>query len=444
MRHCWLGMIALTLSLMATYQVDGQESGPGDLSTTNQDLTYSLFWNAVEASNGPVTVLAFGDSVSAEYRSLQTFLFYRLQGSLGWAGDTLGNFQNTALWQLGNGAAVEPPTTNWWATHALLPPGGFLFWTNQDYAQGSLTCNEVGVFWVAQPEGGAFTVAVSTNGGPWSEPVLNLDGYSSVPVGRYAKATLERQPYRLRVDGISGTNRILGPRYVDTTSAGVEVAFMNQDGASLDQIFAISTNVLYPILSAVNPQLVIWHMKELGDESEIGLSNRLFDLEALWKACVTNGDIVYVGTPYNVNDLTSNYTPTQNRLVRQAAVRDHRVYLDCMTPCVSYQSMTNYGFLDDGLHPSNLCYSFLAGIAWDELGFFALRVDRHITAQTSGTSLNLQWSTIPNLTYELQSSTNFSEWLTLGSFLGTGQAQIYTNAGAPSPTAAFRLRLKDQ
>ena len=81
------------------------------------------------------------------------------------------------------------------------------------------------------------------------------------------------------VDGLGGTNLILGPRYLDSTSTGVNVAFMCQDGANLNQLFSLPTNVVAPIIAALNPQLVIWHMKELADIGESALSNRLNDLE---------------------------------------------------------------------------------------------------------------------------------------------------------------------
>jgi hypothetical protein len=42
-------------------------------------------------------------------------------------------------------------------------------------------------------------------------------------------------------------------------------------------------------------------MKELGDIGELNLSNRLNDLEAMWSACVSNGDVVYIGTPYDLD-----------------------------------------------------------------------------------------------------------------------------------------------
>lgn len=429
-------LVAWFLSSLAR----AQTNGVSDLSTTNREQIQH-FWQAMDRSNGPVTVLAFGDSVSDSYRSIQEFVFGDLAAKFGLAGYTIGNFDNFLLWTLTNGASISQPTTNWWAAHGLLPSGSSIFWTNQSSATGSLLSDQVGVFWVAQPGGGAFTLSVSTNGGEWSGPLLTLDGYGTSSAGRYASLPLPPQPYRLRVDGLSGTNVIIGPQYVLNGSAGINVSFISQDGANLDKVFAVSTNVLYPILSALNPQLVIWHMKELADIGATELSNRLYNLEALWQNSVTNGDIVYIGTPYDMDDLTSVFTPVQNQLVRQAAVRANRAYIDCMTPCVSYQWMTNNGFLDDTIHPSNTCNGFLADIVWQELGLFALRTDRELALDLVGGFARLHWNTSPNINYELQSSSDLIHWTSLETVPGDGGPHSHTNFNSTVSDTFFRLSL---
>jgi hypothetical protein len=411
-----------------------------NLGTTNRDQVFH-FTGAVARSNGPVTILAFGDSVSQTYRSIQLSLFGRLMNSVGSAGYSLLAPWNTALFIPGGGASITSATANWWTPHAILPPNGFVFWTNQSGTFGSLTCDQVGVFWVAQPNGGQFTLSVSTNGDAWSSPLLTLEGFSPEPTGRFASVQLARQPYRIRVDGLGGTNVILGPRYRDSTSTGVEIAFMCQDGANLNQIFSLPPNVLGPVMAALNPQLVVWHMKELADIGESGLSNRLSDLEGLWNSAVTNGDVVYIGTPYDLTDLTTVWTPIQNSLVRQAAVRNHRAYLDCMTPCVSYQSMTNNGFLDDTIHPSTLCDNFLANLVWQQLGLFALRVDRTLAIDAVESGTRVAWTGASGITFELQSSSDLVRWAKVFSGTGNGKPQAYTNLLSPATTTFYRLNL---
>ena len=345
----------------------GQDTNAVSLTTTNQDQIQH-FWQAMVSSHGPVTVLAFGDSVSDSYRSIQTSLFSRLQTEFGANGQSFAGPS-----QLDGGAAWAGPDTNWWAVYLDVPAGGRAVWAGGPEPAGSFPCDQAGLFWIAQPAGGKFTLSVSTNGGPWSEPVLTLSGFSQSPAGRYTNTPLPRANYRFRLDGLTGHNAILGPRYCDSTTNGIHIAFMAQDGQNLNTIFTLSTNVLYPILSGLNPQLVIWHMKELADIGATMLSNRLHDLEAMWHTCVTNGDIIYIGTPYEGRDLTTVFTPVQNALVRQAAIRSGRAYLDCMNPCISFSYMASHGLLGDSVHPSNLAYDYLANtVLWQQLGFFAL------------------------------------------------------------------------
>jgi hypothetical protein len=437
-------------SLVGADWAVGQTNGC-ELTTTNVEFT-QRFLRAVDQSNGPVTVLAFGDSVSESYQSVQTFLFNELQANLG---ASTYSFRHWTYLPgvLENGATGSRSTaswwTNWWISYYYLPAGSDVFWYSSTYGS-NFWCDTVGVFWIAHPGGGSFTLSVSSNSGPWSAPLKTLDGYSPAPEGRYASVWVPRQPYRLRVDGLGGTNIILGPRFRDSSSAGMEIVYMTEAGAGLGssgRLFDVSTNVLYPILSAVSPQLVIWHMKELPDYSSSVFSNNLIGLETMWQQCVTNGDVVYVGTPYRFEDAgdpSQGPTWAQNRLVRAAALRDHRVYLDGMNPCVSYEWMTNNGYMgaDMLVHPSNLCYSNLAEIFWRQLGFFAVRVDRRLTIEPAGGNARLEWPTVTNLSYELQSSADLHDWTSLQQLTGDGSHHCYTNAAAGR--AFFRLRLTEQ
>lgn len=327
-----------------------------DFGTINE-LQLQHFWSAVQRSNGPVTVLSFGDSVSDDYRSIQASLFARLQERFGARGTA---FKCRSFKEAGGGTTLISWGPDWWTDYAKVPPGGYVAWHPEQ-------CNNVGLFWVARPDGGL--LQLSAVEGSTIVPLLTLDGQSPTPVGCYTNVSLSRAYRGLRADGLSGTNVMVGARFVDTTGTGIWTAFMTKDGQNLDSILRLSTNVLYPIIAAINPQLVVWHMKDGGEIGETTLSNRLYDLEAMWKACVTNGDVIYIGTPYQSSDRTQTFTPIQNRLIRQAAVRDNRAYIDCMTPCVSYDVMTQYRILDDTVHPSPLGNSFMANtIVWPQLG----------------------------------------------------------------------------
>ena len=210
-------------------------------------------------------------------------------------------------------------------------------------------------------------------------------------------------------------------------------------------MFSLSTNVAYPILSAIDPQLVVVHMKELGDITAVNLSNRLFDLEAMWENCVPNGDIVYIGTPWEEQDLTSDRTKAQNKIFREAAIRDNRCYVDCMTPMVSYQWMNDHGYFfepDDKVqkHLNKKGSQVLADILWEKLGCYALRLDKQLHLNRTSDEVVLDWASREGVAFELQSTTNLTSWDSRYSVSGDGTQLGWTNL-APRPQEYYRLQL---
>lgn len=415
-------------------------AGAGDLTSTNLDRL-TRFWHVAESSNRPVRVLSFGDSLAENYRSLQTQLFNRLGARLGSAGLGLPDRYNTLAAAYSGGAAVVGAGSNWWTWHYSVPPGGFVSWTNLAGPQFSVRCDSVGLFWIARPEGGTFTVSVATNGGPWSAPLLTLDGAAATAVGRFTNTPLARARYRLRVDGLSGTNLVLGPQFLDAGVPGVFPSVLAQGGVNLKQVFAVSTNILHPVFAALQPDLVVWHMKELVDIGGAALTNGLAQLQTLLRATCPQADLLYIGTPFEQRDLTNNVTAQQNELVRAVARRDGRACFDGMNPCVSYSGMTNNGYLDDAVHPNNRCYAFLADVLWREAGFFALRVDRRLRERLAAGLVVVEWPTTNGITYTLDASPDLAQWSPLRSMPGDGAWHSYTNPPAGPDARLFRLRL---
>lgn len=403
------------------------------LYSTNLDLAQPL-WQKLDASNSFVTVLAFGDSMADSSKSIQLESFNRMQPAFGASGASIDSW-----WLMSAGVSfIYAADSNWWAPHAILPPNEFIHWD-----RWTEPCDRLGLYWVAGPGGGLINVSVSTNHEAWSGTLFTVDGYSPTPVGRYTNFSLVRNTYRLRVDGVSGTNVIIGPENLDTKLPGVHVAYMARGSAYLGEIFQVSTNILYPILSALNPDLVIYHMKEVVDPGGVTLfSNQLITLETIWKACVPNAAIMYIGTPYDYRDQTWERAGLENLTLRHAAVRDHRIYMDCMTPCVSYQTMTNLGYFDTAfdVHPNAKCNKLLADLIWKQLGWFGLRLDRKLTAQREQGGAVLKWNSATNLTYRLEQSSNLFSWTGVSTQSGTGLVCAWTNTLNTSP-AYFRLNI---
>jgi hypothetical protein len=423
LKQGWLAGLAGAQLLLAS-SASGQSTNAAWLHTANR-LNTPHFWSAVDASNGPVTVLAFGDSMADPGRSVQRELFTMLKTKLGNAGDSW-----IAYGYPSNGAAIVDPSTTgllppWWSFYFALPPGSSVEWVQRDISY----VNQVGLYWFAHPDGGQFTLTIATNLTSWSPPLLQLDGWASSTEMRYTNLAVPLARYKVGAQDIGGTNYLLAPEFKDTAGRGIHVAYLSRGGINLNRIFSYPTNLTASLIATLNPQLVVNHMKELSDLGATNLSARLYDLESLWRTCVTNGDVAYIGTPYDFRDAAGEHTGTENLVWREAALRDGRAYLDCMTPCVSYAAMTNAGWLDYPLdvHPNVIGNQALARAIWPELGFFALRAPRQLELLPVAEGVACRWSSVTNLEYELQSSMNLLEWNSVVVAPGTGGVMSWTN-----------------
>lgn len=419
--------LGATLGFAATAQ---------DYSTTNRD-ELRHFWTVAEQKQRPVTVVSFGDSMADSYRSVTYHLMNKLIGRFGTAGYSLNNYRNTALVNIANGAFHVPGGAYWYAYYTGVPADGAVWWENQP-TPGGVYCDQAGIFYVAQPAGGQFRLSVSTNGGPWTTSLL-LDGFNSTPVGHFAKLTLPPNHYRLRVDSDAGTNYILGPHALMTQTSGVHVVFMDQGGIPLSAVTNVPLAIREPIFSALQPDLLVWHMKEPTDSSS-GTSNRMVECEYWWTNSAPDCDILYLGTPWVALDTNSTTTLDQNAIVRNIALNHHRTYVDLMQPTISYPWLVSNGFMADGTHLNSAGGLFCANLLWDDLGFFALGSPRTLSLSAAGPQLQLTYDTAAGAVYHLEVSTNLQTWSAVFTNL-VGVATFSTNFLPNSPQSLYRLRL---
>jgi hypothetical protein len=359
-----LSSVALALALAALGRPAAAEEE--DFATTNRQALGRFL--AAAQGRRPVTVVSFGDSMADSYRSVTWALMRSLVAARGIAGYSLNNYANATLIQLTNGAAMTSSSALWFCSHVRLPPGAGLWWENQR-SRGGVDSDRVGVFWVAQPAGGRFTLSVSTTGGAWAV-ARELDGYSPAPVGHFTPVELPRSRHRVRVDGVAGTNYILGPQLLLTGTGGVHAVFMDQGGISLGEVIRVPAAVREPVMAALQPDLLVWHMKEDGAAAT---SNRMVECERWWSGAAPGCDVVYIGTPWVRIDTNTTTTLNQNRLVRRIAASYGRTYVDLMRPAVSYESLRARGFMSDETHLNAEGGKWLAARLWDDLGFDVLR-----------------------------------------------------------------------
>ncbi len=405
-----------------------------DLSTTNRE-SLANFFRAVDPPRKPVTILSFGDSMADSYRSIAYVLMNRFAERMGVAGYAFNNYANSLLFNLTNGAQVFPPTALWYSTWFNVPPGSGLWWT-KEWSDNGILSDNVGVYYVSLSRGGKFTISISTNSGPWGT-LLTVDAYSSSPVGHFTNVALGLNFHRLRVDGVTGENVILGPQLLNSRSGGINAAFLDYPGIGLSQVTNVPLSVRIPIFQALAPDLLIWHMKEDGSEAT---RQRLIECEQWWSKALPNCSVVYIGTPYVYDDKSTTWTIDQNTVVRSVAAKFGRTYMDCMTPAVSFDWMFANGFMADGTHLTYQGSSYLAGFIWDDLGFFSLRTPRTLTIQPVGQQFSMSYGTAPNILYTLEDSDDGIQWQPRLSTVGTGLT-MHTNLQSTTSSRWFHLRL---
>jgi hypothetical protein len=397
LRQWWwiiLGLLACSVSALPAVE----------FSTTNRD-SLTRFWSALESSNRPVTVISFGDSMADSYRSPTYHLVRRLVDCFGVAGYSLNNYGNTGAVQITNGAAHVMPDQNWFNRYQSVPPGGAAWWINLPNPSGNY-CDRAGIFYIAHPQGGQWQLQISTNGGPWGT-VLSVDGYSPTPTGQLAMVSLPANRYRVRAAGLTGTNYVLGPYTLNSQTNGLHVVFTDWQGISLGQVTNVSPAIREPVFAALQPDLIVWHMKETED---LSTSNRMEVCEVSWQATIPECDVLYLGTPWTYLDTNYPSTMLLNTIVRNIALRHQRAYSDIMQPTISYPWLVTNGFMADEVHLNSAGGLYCANLLWNDLGFYALGVDRRITLQSVGPQLELSYQTTTNAIYHLEFSTNLVQW----------------------------------
>ena len=152
--------------------------------------------------------------------------------------------------------------------------------------------------------------------------------------------------------------------------------------------------------------------------------------------------MTYIGTPFEQRDTTNDFTRRQNKIVRDHAIRHGRGYFDGMTPFLSYESMVANGYLDDAVHPSFACYVRMAELAWEELSFFAIGVERRMEGLVMNGKPSFRWNAVPGVRYLLEMSSDLRSWAATGPAVRVNQASIHTWTPTESPggeRSFFRL-----
>jgi hypothetical protein len=277
---------------------------------------------------------------------------------------------------------------------------------------------------------------ISTNGGPWGT-VLTVNGNSAAPTGRLAFVDLPANRYRVQAETDTGINFIIGPYTLNRRTNGIHVVFMDWGGISLDQVTNVPLAIREPIFAALQPDLLVWHMKEA---ENLGTSNKMNACELSWQNSIPNCDILYVGTPWTWLDTNSSSAQTLNSIYRNIALKHRRAYVDLMQSTVSYQWLVTNNFMADQVHLNSAGGLLCANIMWDDVGFFALGLNKSLNLAKRGLRLKLSYNTSDGAIYQLQVSTNLQTWSSIRTN-AAASAAFPTNFLPRTPRAFYRLKL---
>lgn len=409
-----------------------------------------------------IIAIIFGDSMADSYRSIGFCLVDELIQKYGVAGYAMNNYRNHTMPVMSGGAQwinfgyssnVLAWGKYWFTDFGLVTPGSSMTWSNQHHPWG-LKCTRLGPFMAKNPAGDDITISVSTNGGPFG--VVLVTNTYTMDVNGDGLPLLINLPlnyYRMKIDGITGSNIVVGCYFEDTTAPGVVATFIDKGGIALRSVTNVSVNIRDPIFKVLSDAgnrtnvTLLWHMKEPADQSTF---DGLIECDLAWSNSLPDALFKYIGTPLISSDAdyltTDTITVVHNEIIRSFAIQAKKDYVDCMNPCISYQWFSFMGYLNtDGVHLPVEGSRYLLPIVWDSYGLFA-GVSNTIPSLTLQEGMaRFEYYTSTNATYSIQYSTNLNsgEWYNvpgttvIGSGWRTNTVSIDTN----EPYRFFRLRL---
>ncbi|MFC5930943.1 hypothetical protein D6T64_12175 [Cryobacterium melibiosiphilum] len=168
----------------------------------------------------------------------------------------------------------------------------------------------------------------------------------------------------VRIVNLTGTHRIVGTSFEDSTQAGVLFANVSQGGIALDQQTTQGYANFQTFLADFNPDLITFEMKE----NSSYLAAKMEQLLTVIDAGAPVATFVGIGsTPIAVNDADQ---VIQNAQIRAACLAHGKVYWDGYAPFGSYAAINALGWAGDGIHVAEAASSFLSGLMARDLGLF--------------------------------------------------------------------------
>ncbi len=322
-------------------------------------------------SNKTVRILGMGDSMTQGGDSGQvpnnqsTFYSFINDLSLSYsvAGGQHGLADPRAISWFGNNQAYNSSLfspawigNNWWVlvlaginTNFLFPQYGNF--TNVDTIE---------VAWVQQPSGGVIQVVTNANGLGQFHDLLTVSGFSPVWKTAYTNIPLSGlQNINVAFSSTNGTgvtNLIMAVSAYNSTRKEIIPYMVAQGGDTITNMLNCGTNMWGPLLQGINPDLIIYHAKDVGENGTepAGLNSAFTALYNSLSPFTTNAQWVIVGDFDDSNIPMIGGTP-QNEIMRRLCITNGWTYVDAWLPTniVNYYNASGGSFLHPNLQTAN-------------------------------------------------------------------------------------------
>ena len=229
------------------------------------------------------------------------------------------------------------------------------------------TCDTIKVYYVKEAGAGTFKLQVD---GVDAVGFENVSAAGTLGQLGIATITTTQAAHTVKVVNLTGTVRIIGVGFEDSTVSGLVVINVAQGGIPMGggtnsmtgQATALAN--FQAFLADLTPDVMITENKE----SSAYFATALSTLFATTAAGAPNMDVIGVGSPPLVTNDADQVI--QNAQLKAACEAAGYVYWDSYLPFKSYAKMAALGFEGDGVHVSSAADQYRAMLMLRDLGVF--------------------------------------------------------------------------
>jgi len=357
------GTLAAATSLVASNYPWIQHSPPLAIGTLAQKL----------GTNGQVRILMIGDSLISRPGSMMYSFISDLKARYGDAGTGFMIYRNTGyLAPFINPAPFSDGTT--FGKAMVLKPNDYAF----NFQPPPMLYDNVTFYWMGTTNGGDIQVVFSNSTVGFITNVLNgriAGQYNQIYATNFPGAFTGNNYFFVK--GLTGTNVILGPTYINSRAPGIVDFDFATAGSTLLHYLGMATNAMngpYPlalptnnalaeIAQTVKPDLIIYCARdatEVASNLWVPAARQLFTvLQA--NARGLNTPVVIVGI-YPEQDIVNSILPPptntfESNLLKFQLARENTsnnwYYADLYDYFPSWEQNLKAGLMDDQLHCSS-------------------------------------------------------------------------------------------